>query len=93
MIGGGDDDGGGGEEVCSGKAEPMLVSLSDSYSEDEEISVCDSCQDCRQWTLFLFSLFTLFYFYFYFFFSFLFFEQTRVRAYQSRCHISHKLMA
>ena len=35
----------------------------------------------------LFSLFTLFYF------TFLFLEQTRVRVYQSRCHISHKLMA
>jgi len=41
----GDDDCGGGngsEEVYSGKAEPMLVSLSDSYSENKEISVCDS---------------------------------------------------
>jgi len=28
--------------VYSGKAEPMLVLLSDSYSEDKEISVCDS---------------------------------------------------
>ena len=28
--------------MYSGKAEPVLVSLSDSYSEDEEISVCDS---------------------------------------------------
>jgi len=28
--------------VYSGKAEPMLVSLSNSYSEDKEISVCDS---------------------------------------------------
>jgi len=32
----------GGEDVYKGKAEPVLVSLSDSYSEDEEISVCDS---------------------------------------------------
>ena len=40
----GDDDGGGegGEEVYTGRAEPVLVSLSDSYSEDESISVCDS---------------------------------------------------
>ena len=41
----GDDDGGsgdGGEDVYSGKAEPILVLLSDSYSEDKEISVCDS---------------------------------------------------
>jgi len=37
-CGGGD----GGEEVYSSKAEPVLVSLSDSYSEDKEISVCDS---------------------------------------------------
>ena len=32
----------GGEDVYSGRAEPVLVSLSDSYSEDKEISVCDS---------------------------------------------------
>ena len=36
----GDDD--GGEDIYSGKAEPILVLLSDSYSEDKEISVCDS---------------------------------------------------
>jgi len=44
-IGDKDDDGGGGvggEDVYNGRAEPVLVSLSDSYSEDEEISVCDS---------------------------------------------------
>ena len=44
-IGKGDDDGGGGvggEVVYKGKTEPALVSVSDSYSEDEEISVCDS---------------------------------------------------
>ena len=34
--------GGGGEDVYSGKTEPALVSVSDSYSEDEEISVRDS---------------------------------------------------
>ena len=43
----GDDkiDGGGGvggEDVYSGKTEPALVSVSDSYSKDKEISVCDS---------------------------------------------------
>jgi len=32
----------GGEDVYKGKTEPILVSLSDSYSKDEEISVCDS---------------------------------------------------
>ena len=38
------DDGGGvgGEDVYSGKTEPALVSVSDSYSEDEKISVRDS---------------------------------------------------
>ena len=41
------DDGGGGggvggEDVYSGRTEPALVSVSDLYSEDEEISVCDS---------------------------------------------------
>ena len=41
----GDDDGGGGdggEDVYNGNTEPALVSVSDSYSEDEEISICDS---------------------------------------------------
>ena len=37
---------GGGEsiggDVYKGKTEPALVSVSDSYSKDEEISVCDS---------------------------------------------------
>jgi len=44
-IGDKDDDGGGGvggEDVYNGKTEPALVSVSDSYSEDEEISVRDS---------------------------------------------------
>jgi len=36
------DDGGGGDEVYSGKTEPALVSVSDSYSDDEAISVSDS---------------------------------------------------
>ena len=33
---------GGGSDIYSGRAEPVLVSLLDSYSEDEEIFVCDS---------------------------------------------------
>ena len=39
-----DDDGGGigGDDVYRGKTKPVLVSVSDSYSEDEIISVCDS---------------------------------------------------
>ena len=40
-----DDDCGGGvgrEEVYSGNTEPALVLVSDLYSEDEIISVCDS---------------------------------------------------
>jgi len=44
-IGDKDDDGGGGvgdEDVYNGKTKPVLVSVSDSYSEDEEIFVCDS---------------------------------------------------
>jgi len=39
------DDGGSGmgsDDVYRGKTEPALVSVSDSYSEDEEISVGDS---------------------------------------------------
>ena len=45
LIGVGDDDGGGGEggeDVYNGNTDPALVSVSDSYSEDEEILVCDS---------------------------------------------------
>ena len=42
-VSGGDGGGGvGGDDVYRGKTEPALVSVSDSYSEDEEISVCDS---------------------------------------------------
>ena len=43
-MGVGDDDGGGdgGDDIYSGKTEPVLVSVSDSYSKDEEISVCES---------------------------------------------------
>ena len=33
---------GRGSDVYNGRAESVLVSLLDSYSEDEEISVCDS---------------------------------------------------
>ena len=39
-MGVGDD--GGGKDVYNGRAEPMLVSLSDSYSDEEAISVSDS---------------------------------------------------
>jgi len=44
-MGVGDDDCGGGnrgDEVYRGRAEPVLDSVSDSYSNDEIISVCDS---------------------------------------------------
>ena len=48
----GDDDGGGGNDMYRGKAEPVLVSLSDSYSEDDSISVCDSRpSSCPAYTL------------------------------------------
>ena len=39
-MGEGDDDWGGGEgseDVYNGRAEPVLVSLSDSYSDDDRI--------------------------------------------------------
>ena len=35
-------DGGGSGNVYKGRAEPMLDSVSDSYSEDDSISVRDS---------------------------------------------------
>jgi len=42
-IGGGSDDcGGSSKDVYKGRAEPMLVSLSDLYSNDEAILVSDS---------------------------------------------------
>ena len=42
-YGGGESIGGdGGGDVYKGRTEPALVSVSDSYSEDEEISVGDS---------------------------------------------------
>jgi len=44
-MGDGDDDGGsgdGGEDVYNGKAKPMLVSVLDSYSDNDTISVSDS---------------------------------------------------
>jgi len=43
-YGGGEsiDGGSGGGDVYKERAEPMLVLLSDSYSDDDNISVCDS---------------------------------------------------
>ena len=44
-MGVGDDDGGGGDggnKVYNGRAEPLLVSLSDLYSEDKAILISDS---------------------------------------------------
>ena len=45
-MGESDDDSGGGDggdgDVYKGRAEPMLVSFSVSYSKDDSISVCDS---------------------------------------------------
>ena len=37
-----DDGGGGGDDVYKGKARPILVSVSGSYSNDDAISVSDS---------------------------------------------------
>jgi len=45
LIGDVDDEGGGGvggDNVYKGRTEPALVSVLDSYSEDEIISICDS---------------------------------------------------
>ena len=44
-MGVGDDDSGGGEggdDVYKGRTKPALVSVSDSYSEDDSVSVRDS---------------------------------------------------
>ena len=44
-IGDVDDEGGGGvrgDDVYNGKTEPVLVSVSDSYSDDEAISISNS---------------------------------------------------
>jgi len=39
-----DEDGGGvgGDDIYKGKTKPALVLVSDSYSKDEIISICDS---------------------------------------------------
>jgi len=42
LIGDDDDSGGGGNNMYNKSVDPMLVSASDSYSEDEEISVDDN---------------------------------------------------
>ena len=39
-MGVGDED--GGDDVYRGRAKPVLDSVSDSYSEDKIISICDS---------------------------------------------------
>ena len=55
-MGNSDDDGSseGGEDVYRDKAEPMLVSLSNSYSEDNSILVCDSkSSSCPAYTYWL----------------------------------------
>ena len=36
------DDGNGSKDVYKGSAEPVLVSLSDSYSDEDSVSVSDS---------------------------------------------------
>ena len=41
-IDGGSGGGGGGVDVYNGKTEPALVLVSDLYSEDKIISVCNS---------------------------------------------------
>jgi len=45
-MGEGDDDSGGGDggdgDVYRGRAKPVLVLLSDSYSKDDKILVCDN---------------------------------------------------
>ena len=41
-YGGGESIGGDGGDMYKGKTEPALVSVSDSYSKDKEISVYDS---------------------------------------------------
>ena len=49
------------------------------------------CQDRRRWTLFIF-IFSLYFSFLFLLFSISIFRTTQVRGYQSRCHISHKLM-
>ncbi len=36
------DSGGSGDDIYKERAEPVLVSLSDSYSDNNSISVCDN---------------------------------------------------
>ena len=64
--------------------------IADIYTQ-KKLNELD-CQDRWQWTLFYY-LFSLYFIFLSFFFYFSIFRTTRVRGYQSRCHISHKLMA
>jgi len=55
-IGDRDDNGGGGDggddDMYRKRAEPVLVLLSDSYSEDDSIFVCDSrSSSCPAYTI------------------------------------------
>jgi len=54
-MGDGEDDGGGdgSEEVYNGSAEPVLVSLSDSYSDEDRFSVGDNrLSSCSVYTVY-----------------------------------------
>jgi len=53
-IGDGDDDGGGkgGEDMYKGSVEPMLVLLSDLYSDKDNVSISDSrLSSCFAYTI------------------------------------------
>ena len=65
----------------------MLINFRPSLWENLTVKIADDGLD------FIFSLFILFYFSFSFSFFLSIFRTTWVRGYQSRCHISHNLMA
>ena len=67
----------GWSSIYGKKEMPLLIAVSRSLTVD----------------FILFSLFIFILLFFSFSFSLSIFRTTRVRAYQSRCHISHKLMA
>jgi len=71
----------------------LVLSNTSSVTYVDHIQVIVNCQDRWQRTsFFIFSFhFILFFFVFFLFFSI--FRTTRVRVYQSWCHISHKLIA
>ena len=81
-----------GKNVYKERAEPVLVFLSNSYSELDSISVYVSRSLSRSKKVDLIYFIFIFYFLFNLFFQFSIFRTTRVRVDQLCHHISHLMV-